>query len=347
MVLFQLRVVINDRPRVFKLQAVVWESLAGELIISNKTTLATGLTLFVHSNEMRSLLLGQEAISISDAQDTIGDVPSTVASIIGVEDDQDIMETISPIESLRQAMVTYESVEDEWVNEELRGPLGAVFGPLPPEPAKVPALEFDVDEESLRKETFGNTQLIRLPASSPHGQDVIDAQWDELKGFKVLVDAYPTIGPGPIANIAFTVPKPGVKRIKRPAGYRRHVIPIEQDLAALHKQYTESLTADRLVVSFPVNKHITVQHFAMPSVQENIAKLSKFKYWAKIDIVKAYWGIPVHPRCHKWLYTIAPGGKAGYWIRAPMGCAPLCAWFSICNPRSIETSICICFMLCG
>lgn len=328
MVLFYLRVVINDRPKIFKMQAVVWESLAGELIISNKTALATGLTLFVHSNDMRALLLGREAISASDEQDTIGDVPSAVASIIGVDDDQEIMETISPIESLRQAMVVYELVEDEWVNEELRGPLAAVFGPLPPEPAKVPALEFDVDEESLRKETFGNTQLIRLPPSSRHGQDVIDAQWDELRSFKVLVDAYPDIGPGPIANICFTVPKPGVQRLKRPEGYKRHVIPLDPDLAELHRRYTESLTADRLVVNFgPVNRYITVQHFAMPSVQENIAKLSKFKLWAKIDIVKAYWGIPVHPRCHKWLYTIAPGGKAGYWIRAPMGCAPVCAWF--------------------
>jgi hypothetical protein len=328
MVLFQLRVVINERPRVFKIQAVVWDTLAGELIISEKTALATGLTLFVHSNEMRSLLLGQEAISSTDDKDTIGDVPSTVASILGEEDDQDVMETISPVESLRQAMTVYDTVDDEWVNEELCGPLKGVFGPLPPEPAKVPALEFDVDEDSLRKETFGNTQLIRLPPSSPHGQDVIDAQWDELKGFNVLVDAYPDIGPGPIANISFTVPKPGVKRPKRPSNYKRNVVPLEADLAALHREYTASLTADRLVVNFgPSNRHITVQHFAMPSVQENIAKLSKYKFWAKIDIVKAYWGIPVHPRCYKWLYTIAPGGKAGYWIRAPMGCAPVCAWF--------------------
>ena len=328
MVIFQLRIVINERPKIFKLQAVVWESLAGELIISEKTALATGLTLFVHSNEMRALLLGQEAISTTDEHDTIGDVPSTVASIIGVEDDQDIMETISPIESLRQAMAVYDVVDDAWVNEELRGPLREVFGPLPPEPAKVPALEFDVDEEALRKETFGNTQLIRLPPSSKHGQDVIDAQWEELLGFNVLVDAYPKIGPGPIANISFTVPKPGVQRPKRPLNYNRHVCPPDPDLANLHRLYTASLTADRLVVNFgPVNKYITVQHFAMPSVQENIAKLSKFTYWAKIDIVKAYWGIPVHPRCHRWLYTIAPGGKAGYWIRAPMGCAPVCAWF--------------------
>jgi hypothetical protein len=331
MVVLQLRIVINDRPRIFSLRCVIWENLAGELLISNKTALAHGLTIFCHSTDLRRAIIGREALSSGDEYDTIGDVPSSVATIIGLEEDQEIMETISPIESLREAMTTHESVDDEWVNEELRGPIAGVFGPLPPEPAKVPPLEFDVDEEALRKRTYGNTQPVRLPHSSPHGQDVIDAQWDELKGFNVLVDAYPDIGPGPIANICFTVPKPGVPRVKRPPNYKRNVIPLDEDLAALHKAYTERLTADRLVVNFnPVNEFITVQHFAMPSVQENLAKLSKYKYWSKIDIVKAYWGVAVHKRCWKWLYCIAPGGKAGYWIRAPMGVAPICVWFQYC-----------------
>jgi hypothetical protein len=330
MVVLQLRIVINDRPRLFTIRCVVWPTLAGELIISNKTALAYGLTIFCHSPELREAIIGREALSSGDEFDSVGDVPSSVATIIGADDDQHIMESISPIESLRQAMLKHDVAEDAWVNEELRGPLAGVFGPLPPEPARVPPLEFDVDEEALRMRTYGNTQPVRLPVSSPHGQDVIDAQWDELKNYNVLVEAYPDIGPGPIANIAFTVAKPGVTRVKRPIGFQRNVIPADPALAKEHAAYAASLTADRVVVNFTINEFITVQHFAMPSVQENLVKLSKYKYWSKIDIVKAYWGIPVHPRCWKWLYTIAPGGKAGYWIRAPMGVAPICVWFQYC-----------------
>jgi hypothetical protein len=331
MVHFQLRIVINDRPRIFSIRCVVWPTLAGELILSNKTALAYGLTIFCHSPSLRDAVIGREALLETDVHDTIGDVPSSVSTIISPHEDQDIMETISPIESLRHAMISHTVADDPWVTEELRGPLAGVFGPLPPEPARVPYLEFDVDEDALRQRTYGNTQPTRLPPSSPHGQDVIDAQWEECKAYQVLVDAYPDIGPGPIANIAFTVSKPDAVRVKRPLNYQRSVVPKDPALAALHKAYTDSLTADRLVVNFgPVNEFITVQHFAMPSVQENLAKLSKFRYWSKIDIVKAYWGIPVHRRCWKWLYTIAPGGKAGYWIRAPMGCAPVCVWFQYC-----------------
>lgn len=328
MVAFQLRIVINDRPRMFVMRCVVWNTLAGELIISNQTALAYGLTIFCHSQTMREAIIGREALSTGDECDSVGDVPASMASIFGPDDDQEIMDTISPIESLRQAMSSPDDIKDPWVAEELRGPRAAVFGPLPPEPANVPPLEFDVDEDALRQRTYGNTQPVRLPPSSPHGQDVIDAQWDELKRYNVLVDAFPHIGPGPIANIAFTVAKPGVIRVKRPPGFIRNSVPSDPSAALTYAAYVESLTADRVVVNFgPSNEFITVQHFAMPSVQENLAKLSKFKYWSKIDIVKAYWGIPVHRRCWKWLYTIAPGGKAGYWIRAPMGCAPVCAWF--------------------
>ena len=276
MVYLQLRIVINDRPRLFFIRCVVWDTLAGELIISNQTALANGLTIFCHSSSLRDAIIGREALSSGDEHDTIGDIPAAISTIIGAEEDQEIMETISPVESLRQAMITYTSVDDPWVNEELRGPLAGVFGPLPPEPANVPPLEFEVDEPALRKFTYENTQPIKLPSTSPHGQDVIDAQWDELKGFNVLRDAYPDIGPGPIASIAFTVAKPDSARVKRPSGYKRGVTPLDEALAALHKAYTQSLTLDRVVVNFgPVNKFIMVQHFAMPSVQENLAKLSK------------------------------------------------------------------------
>ena len=331
MVRLQLRVVMNNRPRMFEIRCVVWETLAGELLISQKTALATGLTIFCHTLELRDAIVGREALLRSSDEDTIGDVPACASILIDEDEDQHIMETISPVESLRQAMETCTEVDDPWVNEELQGPLKDVFGPLPPEPASVPPLEFDVDEDAVRKCTYGNTMPTRLPPTSPHGQDVIDAQWDELKGYNVLRDAYPDIGPGPIASVGFTVAKPGVPRVPRPPGYKRDVTPLDPALAASHRAYTDRLTADRFVVNFgPANVFMTVIHFAMPSVQENLTKLSKYKYWSKIDIVKAYWGIPVHPRCWKWLYTIAPGGKAGYWIRAPMGAAPVCVWFQYC-----------------
>jgi hypothetical protein len=134
-------------------------------------------------------------------------------------------------------MLNHDVTEDAWVNEELRGPLAGVFGPLLPEPARVPPLEFDVDEETLRMRTYGNTQPVRLPVSSPHGQDVIDAQWDELKNYNVLVETYPDIGPGTIANIAFTVAKPGVTRVKRPIGFQRNVIPAD----LLLRQYMQHM----------------------------------------------------------------------------------------------------------
>jgi hypothetical protein len=331
MVRVQFRVVMNNRPRLFYIRCVIWDTLAGELLISQKTALATGLTIFCHSPELRDAIVGREALLRSASEDTVGDIPACASVLIDEEEDQHIMETISPVESLRQAMETYTEVDDPWVTEELNGPLKDVFGPLPPEPADVPPLEFDVDEDAVRKCTYGNTMPTKLPATSPHGQDVIDAQWDELKGYNVLRDAYPDVGPGPIASVGFTVAKPGVPRVPRPPGYKRGVTPLDPTQASLHQAYTQRLTADRFVVNFgPANVFMTVIHFAMPSVQENLTKLSKYKFWSKIDIVKAYWGIPVHPRCWKWLYTIAPGGKAGYWIRAPMGAAPVCVWFQYC-----------------
>ncbi len=70
-----------------------------------------------------------------------------------------------------------------------------------------------------------------------------------------------------------------------------------------------------------------VQNYPLPSVQSNLAKLAKFKYWAKIDLTKAFWSIPLHPSCRKWTYTIAPGGLSGVWLRAPMGLAPVPGYF--------------------
>jgi len=45
--------------------------------------------------------------------------------------------------------------------------------------------------------------------------------------------------------VVFTVAKPGVERVKRPPGYVRNVVPVDETLAALHAAYTRRLTADR------------------------------------------------------------------------------------------------------
>jgi hypothetical protein len=327
---FYLRVNINERPRLMHIECAVWETCLERLIISQTTALRTGLTLFVHDNEFREAIMGKHSLFAEPLFDNLGEVRPVCATIIGEREDEEMMERISPLESIRAAMApAVDKTDDPWVTEELHGPRREVFGPLAAEPAAVPYLEFDVDEEAVRQHTYGNTQTIKLPTTSPHSQDVLRAHWNELKGYNVLAEAYPDVTPGPIASIAFTVPKPDSKRVPRPHGYCKNPQhPLSEDIQRLWEEYTASLTADRLVVNFqPVNRFITIQHFPMPTVQENLAKLARFTYYAKLDVTKAYWGIGVHPRCRKWLYTIAPGGLSGYWLRAPMGCAAVAGWF--------------------
>jgi hypothetical protein len=327
---FYLRINLNERPRLLHIECVVWETCVESLIISQTTALRTGLTLFVHDNEFREMIMGKHSLYAKPLFDNMGEVRPVCATILGEQEDEAMMERISPIESIRAAMATaVPSTDDPWVNEELHGPRSAVFGPLAPEPAAVPFLEFDVDEAAVRQSTYGNTQTVKLPPTSPHSQDVLRAHWEELKGYNVIAEAFPDVPPGPIASIAFTVPKPDAVRVPRPEGYTKHPKhPLTEELRLAWDRYTSSLTSDRLVVNFqPVNRFITIQHFPMPTVQENLAKLSRFTHYAKLDVTKAYWGIGVHPRCRKWLYTIAPGGLSAYWLRAPMGCAAVAGWF--------------------
>ncbi len=327
---FYLRVNFHERPRLLHIECVVWEQCVSALLISETTALRTGLTIYVHDNTFREAVLGAHSLYAEPILDNMGEVRPVCATIIGEEEDEDMLERISPLESIRAAMApAVTSTSDPWVTEELHGPRREVFGPLAPEPANVPLLEFDVDEAAIERCTYGNTQTVKLPPTSPHSQDVLRAHWNELKSYNVLAEAYPDVPPGPIASIAFTVPKPDSKRVPRPQGYTAHPQhPLSADIEQLWREYTDSLTADRLVVNFqPVNRFITVQHFPMPTVQDNLAKIARFTHYAKLDVTKAYWGIGVHPRCRKWLYTIAPGGLSGHWLRAPMGCASVAGWF--------------------
>ena len=331
MVRFTLRVTIGDRPRLFQLKCVVWETQAMEydLLISQTVAVATGLSLFVHDNSLREVILGKQALYERPIQDPVVNAAGVVASICeDSEEEEDLMERISPLESIRQALKPSELTGDPWIDAELQGPLKEVFGPLPPEPADVPPLEFDVDVAAVKQRTYGRTKPKRLGAASPRQTDVMSAQFKELKEAGIMADAYPDYPPGPIASIAFTVAKPGVSRVPKPPTFGTEH-PLSESLAALHDEYTRSLTAERLVVNLtPVNEVCVVQNYPLPSVQSNLARLSKFKYFAKIDLRKAFWSIPLHPRCVKWTYTVAAGGLCGVWLRAPMGLAPVPGYFT-------------------
>jgi hypothetical protein len=330
MVRFTLRVTIADRPRLFHMKCVVWERSAMEydLLISQTVAVSTGLSLFVHDNSLREVILGKQALYEKPRQDPLVNASGVVASICEEEgEDEDLMARISPLESVRQALKPAELTGDPWIDAELKGPLREVFGPLPPESADVPPLEFDVDVPAVKQRTYGKTKPKKLGGASPRQTDVMGAQFKELKEAGIMADAYPDYPPGPIASIAFTVAKPGVSRVPRPESYG--TTPLSETLALVHEVYTRSLTAERLVVNLaPVNEVCIIQNYPLPSVQANLAKLSKFKLFAKIDLRKAFWSIPLHPRCVKWTYTIAAGGFCGVWLRAPMGLAPVPGYFT-------------------
>lgn len=331
MVRMRLRVTIGDRPRIFTLVCVVWErgALHHDILISQTVAMTTGLSVFVHDNILREGILGRQALLVTEEGDPESLPQGDVATLESPEEDEALFQRISPIQGLRDALAPAptQPTSDEWVNEELAGPLREVFGPLPKEPADVPPMEFTVTEELVKQRVYAKAKPTKLPTSSPRNFDVMSAQFRELKEAGIMGDSYPLYPPGPIASIAFTVPKPGVKRIPRPATYGS-THPLTQELIALHEQYTASLTAERLVCNFqPVNEVSVVQNYPLPSVQANLAKLKKFRLYAKIDLTKAFWSIPLHPNCIKWTYTIAPGGLSGVWLRAPMGLAPVPGYF--------------------
>lgn len=74
----------------------------------------------------------------------------SVAALESPEEDEALFERISPIQGLRDALAPAptQPTEDDWVNEELAGPLREVFGPLPKEPADVPPLEFTSSQQA-------------------------------------------------------------------------------------------------------------------------------------------------------------------------------------------------------
>jgi hypothetical protein len=329
----QLRVTIGDRPRIIPVTAVVWEegALGHELLISLTVAVKTGLSIFVHDNLLREVILGRAALNAAPEGDPLGAPRAVVGTILGEEADEDLLERISPIDGLRAAMAAApQETDDPLVNEELRGPLRAVFGPLCKDPAKVPPLEFSVDIVAVTAKTYKESQPLRLPSASPRQCDVNRAQFGELKRIGVMADAYPDYPPGPIACIAFTVAKPGVEKLPRPANFGGGQI-LDVRLQAEHDAYEQSLLLDRLVCNnVPLNEVLLLQNYPLPSVQSNLAKLSKFKFFAKIDITKAFWAIPLHPNSRKWTYTVAAGGLSGVWLRAPMGAAPVPAYFMWC-----------------
>jgi hypothetical protein len=330
---FNLRVTIGDRARIIHLKAAVWDDsrCTCPLLISRADALRTGLIIFVHDNDIREALLGIAPLKFHPEGDSL-QVVGRVATIISAEEDQDLLERISPLEGFRAALEPASKSEDPWVKEFLESGIGGVFGPIPKEPANVPYLDFDVDEELVNKRTFGNTQPIRMALAAPRKQDSIDAHVAELQSYSAIALAYPEITPQPIASVAFVVPKQGAQFVARPADLHQRIRhPLDQKLLNLHADYLKSLTSDRLVVNFkPVNDVSRIQHYPVPTVQENLQKLSRFKYFSKIDITKAFWSVGVKKKCQRWLYTIAPGGHAFVWTRAPMGHSAVPGHFQFC-----------------
>jgi len=330
---FHLRVTIGDRPRTVHIKAVVWPDsrCTCPLLIGRTDALRTGLMIFVHDNDIREALLGISALTEYSGADPLVTC-GKVATIISPEEDQDLAERISPIEGIRAARQPAAASRDAWVAEFKTTDLAPVFGPIPIEPAAVPFLDFGVNEHAISKMTYANTQPIRIAPAAPRKQDSIDAHVEELRTYNAVEMAYPDMTPGPIASVAFTVPKSGSVFVHRPQDLpRRLEHPITENLALLHRDYLVSLTNDRLVVNFkPTNDVSIVQHYPVPTVQENLQRLSKFKYYSKIDITKAFWSIGVSKRCQRYLYTIAPGGHAFFWTRAPMGHSAVPGHFQYC-----------------
>jgi hypothetical protein len=344
MVEMTLRVTILDHPRLFDIKAVVWPAskCVEPLIIGQADALRTGLSIFVHDNSLREVILGQQALYERLSSDSIPDVPDTVATIVSPEEDQELLERISPIEGLRAAMAPAGESTDAWVTEFLNSDLAELFGPLSPQPARVPFLNFDVNESAIKQRTYGTTIPIRMPPAAPRKQDSIDAHAAELLEYNAIQMAYPDLTPGPIASVGFTVNKAGVVPRPRPPDMepralqealrkRQPLHDFKQRLNKEQAEYVESLTSDRFVVSFkPVNDVTLVQHYPTPTVQENLLKLSRFKFFASIDLRKAFWSIGVAEHCRKYLYTIAPGGIAFFWLRAPMGHSAVPGHFQFC-----------------
>jgi hypothetical protein len=183
MVRFEMRVTISERPRLFIMDCVVWErgALSYDLLLSNTTALKTGLIVFVHDNLLRDVIIGRQALLAAGTTDYRGEPRAIVGAIIDEEEDQQLHERISPIESLREAMKPAELTDDPLVNEEIAGPLGAVFGPLAKEPANVPPLEFDINEDLVKVKTYGEVKPTKLASVSPRQSDVMQAHFKELK----------------------------------------------------------------------------------------------------------------------------------------------------------------------
>ncbi len=163
-----LKVTMNGRPHLFNMKCVVWErgALHHDMLISQTVAVQTGLSIFVHDNLLREVIMGRQALLKQAAHDP-PQLPEGSVMAIGDEQDpldEDLFQRISPLDSLREALKAPEPTQDTWVNEELQGPLKEVFGPVPLAPADVPPLEFDLNMEALGQKTYGSTKPTKLAA---------------------------------------------------------------------------------------------------------------------------------------------------------------------------------------
>jgi hypothetical protein len=188
MVTFVLRVTILEHPRLFTISAVVWKAseVVEPLVIGQTDALRTGLSVFVHDNKLRAAILGQHALHHVEDANITSELPATVATITSAEEDQELLERISPLEAFRAAMAPIEKTKDEWVNEFLDSDLAPLFGALSAEPARVPYLDFEVNEAAIKQRTYSNTIPIRLPPTSPRKQDSLHAHVSELLDYNAI-----------------------------------------------------------------------------------------------------------------------------------------------------------------
>ena len=128
-----LRVMIGDRPRLLCLRPVIWpaERASHPLLIGQTTAMRTGLSLFVHDNAMRQLILGTHALSAVPHDDEHpSHIPPAIVASIGEQDDADLLERISPIDGYRAAMEPPTLTDDPMVNALMVDKeLGPIFGP--------------------------------------------------------------------------------------------------------------------------------------------------------------------------------------------------------------------------
>lgn len=75
----------------------------------------------------------------------------------------------------------------------------------------------------------------------------------------------------------------------------------------------------RFCVDFrELNKVTMADPYPLPSIEQMIQRMSKAKYFTCMDIVSAFWQVPMHPKHIQYTAFMSPNGKFE-WVRMPFG----------------------------